>query len=92
MYSSGIKATVNFRQYGRLEINGGYSRVITSRDDVFLPFAAAAGKKQGDNYTSMITARLKLNSYSRVELRYNYKKLGDGYSNNNLRLEVKAQF
>ncbi|MCD6163219.1 MAG: hypothetical protein J7K40_12540 [candidate division Zixibacteria bacterium] len=92
IYSGGIKTIVNFRQYGRIEVNGGYSRVNTSREDVFLPFAVAAGKKKGDNYNGMITARLKLNSYSRAELRYNYKKLGDGYSNNNLRLEVKAQF
>jgi len=91
-YSAGIKTIMNFRKSGRIEISGGYTRVDINKDDVFIPYRAASGKKQGDNYTGLISARFKLNSYSRVELRYNYKKLGDGYSNSNLRLEAKAQF
>jgi len=91
-YSVGLKAIFNFRRAGRVEIDGGYTRVDADKEDVFIPYKAAGGKKQGDNYNGLISARFKLNSYSRIELRYTYKKLGDGYSNSNLRLEAKAQF
>jgi len=91
-YSAGMKTIINFRKSGRIEINGGYTRVDIDKENIFIPYKAASGKKQGDNYTGLISARFKLNSYSQMELRYNYKKLGDGYSNSNLRLEAKAQF
>jgi len=77
---------------GRFEFKGGYTRVQTDREDVFLPYITAGGRKEGDNYNAMISSRFKLNSYSRIELRYTYRKLGDGYTNSNLRLEAKAEF
>ena len=91
-YSAGVKSIINFRRAGRIEIEGGYTRVDTDREDIFLPYVLAAGRKQGDNFNGLISARFKLNSYSHVELQFNYKKLGDGYSISNLRLEAKAQF
>lgn len=92
VYSSGLKAMLNFRKTGRVEAEGNYSYVDVDEQDIFLPYVIANGKKSGDNFNGIFSARFRLNSYSRMELRYVYKKLGDGYSNNNLRLEVKAEF
>ena len=91
-YSVEFKSVINFRTLGRFEFNGGYVRVDTDRENTFLPFITAGGRKEGDNYNAMISSRFKLNSYSRIELRYTYRKLGDGYTNSNLRLEAKAEF
>jgi hypothetical protein len=91
-YSSGLQVIWNIRQIGRFEANGGYTRVDIDNQSAFIPYVAAGGKKRGDNYTAGLSARFKLNSYSRVEFRYNYKKLGDGYDNSTLRLEAKAEF
>lgn len=92
VYSAGLKAVFNFKKTGRVETEGSYSYVNVGNQDIFLPYVIAGSKKPGNNFNCMFSARFRLNSYSRVELRYAYKKLGDGYSNNNLRLEVKAEF
>ncbi len=91
-YAIALESVINFRRLGRFEFNGGYARVETDREDVFLPYVTAGGRKAGDNYNAMISSRFKLNSYSQFELRYTYRKLGDGYTNSNLRLEAKAEF
>jgi len=91
-YSIALKSIVNFQKLGRFEFNGGYTRVDIDRENTFLPYVAAGGRKEGDNYNAMISSRFKLNSYSRIELRYTYRKLGDGYTNSNLRLEARAEF
>ncbi|MCP4583997.1 MAG: hypothetical protein GY839_20490 [candidate division Zixibacteria bacterium] len=91
-YSIGLRSVFNFRSIGRLEFDGAYTNVDTDRENVFIPYVTAGGRKKGDNYNGLISARFKVNSYSRIELRYSYRKLGDGYSNNNLRLEAKAEF
>ena len=92
VYSAGLNAMFNFRKTGRLEAEGNYSYVDVDQQDIFLPYVIAGSKKSGDNFNGMFSARFRLNSYSRLEVRYVYKKLGDGYSNSNLRLEVKAEF
>lgn len=91
-YSIGAKAIANFRNIGRFEFDGTYTRVEIDTEDAFVPYVIAGGKKPGDNFTVLISTRFKLNSYSRVELRYTHKKLGDGYSNSILRLEARAEF
>jgi hypothetical protein len=91
-YLIGLQATFNIRQYGRFEFNGDYTRVDINNENIFVPYVAAGGKKPGDNYSLTGSARFKLNSYSRLEMRYSYKKLGDGYTNSTLRLEARAEF
>ena len=90
-YTTGLKTVVNFHQTGRFELNGQYTRVNT-QSDAFIPYVAAGGNKKGNNFSGYATARFKLNSYSHLEFRYSYRRLGDGYSNSNLRLEAKAEF
>ena len=91
-YGIGIKAIANIQNYGRFEFDGNYTRVETANNDTFIPYVIAEGKKQGDNFSALVTARFKINSYSRVEFRYTYKELGDGYDNSTLRLEARAEF
>lgn len=91
-YAIGIKTTLNIRNYGRFEFDGGYTRVELDGQNLFIPYIVAGGKKPGDNFNGLVTARFKLNSYSRMEFRYTYKELGDGYNNSTLRLEARAEF
>jgi hypothetical protein len=91
-YSLGLKTILNIKNYGRFELNSGYTRVEINKENSFVPYVVAGGKKPGNNYNSLLTARFKLNSYSRIELRYTYKELGDGYNNSTLKLEARAEF
>jgi len=91
-YLAQLHAVLNLRSLGRLEIEQEYTRVDAGGQNIFLPYVIASGKKPGNNHRTLLSARFKLNSFSYLELRFNYKRLGDGYTNDNLRLEARAQF
>ncbi len=91
-YSVGVRTVANFKNIGRLEVDGVYTRVEVDTDNAFVPYVVAGGKKPGDNFNLLVSTRFKLNSYSRIEIRYTYKELGDGYDNSTLKIEARAEF
>jgi hypothetical protein len=91
-YSLSPKLVFNIRNIGRIESEIDYSRVQVGKMDILLPYVLAEGKKPGDNYNLLLNGRLKVNQFSSLVISYNYKKLGDGYSNYNFRIEAKAEF
>jgi hypothetical protein len=91
-YSITPKTIGNIRNVIRLECEISYSSVRFNRTGAIIPYVLAESKKPGDNYNLQFNARFKLNRYGEMMLLYNYKKLGDGYSNYNFRAEAKAEF
>jgi hypothetical protein len=91
-YSITPKIIGNIPNFGRLEFEFGYSSVRLNRNDIIVPYVLASSKKPGDNFNLLLNGRFKLNRYGNLVLLYNYKKLGDGYSNYNFRVEARAEF
>lgn|GEM_PF-1887067 len=90
-FGGGLRTVLNLGMMSRLETQLNYFRVNTAAQPR-LAYLFAEGRKSGDNFDGLLLFRFKPNGYTEMEIRYAYKRLGDGYNNYNLRLEAKAEF
>lgn len=91
-YSIGPKVIGVIINAVRIECEFGYSSVLINREKSAIPYVLADNKKEGDNYNLILNGRIKLGRNGNMTISYNYKKLGDGYSNYNFRAEARAEF
>ncbi len=90
-FGGGLKMVLSLGAMSRFESQLNYLRV-NAQTRSRIAYLFADGRKDGDNFDGLLLFRFRLNSYTEMEIRYSYKRLGDGYDNYNLRLQAKAEF
>lgn len=87
-----IGLTRDLRNSGRISGRFIYTRLNVAPRDIFVPFQVAQGKNSGNNFESIITARMAVTRNGRFDFSYRYESFPGRPVKHNLRLEFTVIF
>ena len=77
---------------GRASANAAYYRVSVNPEGSYIPYQVAGGKKEGDNFTGGIQARMELYRNGRLDMMYRFEKFATRPERHNLKIEFTMLF